>query len=330
MSVKTSKELIAEGYKAVSSASYCPKKLTAIHTGIAAGVSFLVALLTYLLGTGIGDTGGLSGIGLRAALETAQSTLQIAISVLSPFWSLGFIAAVLCMMHGQEMGPRTLLQGFRHFGVVLRMLLLQAVMYVAVIILFAQLGSIIYTFTPFSQKLDVLVDEMVAVGATDTEAIMAYLTSVDPQIFMGVFWSLIPFMALPVLIAVVILSYRLRLAQFLVMDNPRMGAMLATFGSMRLTKRNCLRLLKLDLRFWWFYALEVLVQVLCYGDVLLPLFGVELGMNVTLASFLFFALALVCQVGLYVWKKPQIFASYAAFYNDLLPKQEDFSEPETV
>ena len=328
MSVKTSKELIAEGHKAVSSASYCPKKLTAIHTGIAAGISFLVALLTYLLGTGIGDTGGLSGIGLRAALETAQSALQIAVSVLSPFWSLGFTAAILCMMRGQEMGPRTLLQGFRHFGVVLRMLLLQAVMYVAIIILFAQLGSIVYSLTPFSQKLGVLVDEMIAVGATDTESMMAYLTAADPQTFMGIFWSLIPFMAVPVLIAALVLSYRLRLAQFLVMDNPRMGAMLATFGSLRLTKRNCLRLVKLDLRFWWFYALEILVQVLCYGDVLLPLFGVELGMDVTFASFLFFALALVCQVGLYVWKKPQIFASYAALYNDLLPKQEDIPHPE--
>ena len=87
-------------------------------------------------------------------------------------------------------------------------------------------------------------------------------------------------------------------------------------------KKNCAKLFLLDLRFWWFYGLEIVVQLLCYADLLLPLVGVQLGMNGVLASFLFYALALVCQVGLYAWKKPEVFTSYSLFYDDLLSKAQ--------
>ena len=70
------KLLINEAKQAVSAASYSPKKLTALHAGISAAVGLLVALLTYLLGSGVGNPTGLGGIGTQAALETAQTILQ--------------------------------------------------------------------------------------------------------------------------------------------------------------------------------------------------------------------------------------------------------------
>ena len=51
--------------------------------------------------------------------------------------------------------------------------------------------------------------------------------------------------------------------------------------------------------------------------------GVDLGMNEMLASFLFYALGLALQIGLYAWQKPQIIASYGLFYDDLLPKENE-------
>ena len=107
------KELIRQARQAVAESSCNPKKLAAIHTGIAAAAGLAVALLSYLLGTGIGGTGGLSGIGPRAILETAQSALNLAISILTPFWALGFVAASLRMARREDTGPRTLLTGFR-------------------------------------------------------------------------------------------------------------------------------------------------------------------------------------------------------------------------
>ena len=330
MSFQHPKDLILEARETVSSASYSPKKLALLHTGITAAASVVVALLTYLLGTGIGETGGLGGISSRAALETAQSILELAVSMLSPFWAMGFVAAALQMARRNDATPSTLLQGFRRWAAVLRLLILQAVMYFGAIIISVQVGSFLYTITPFSNQLNELVSQRVAAGTTDTEAMRELLMGLDSQVLMQIFWSMAPFLFLPALIVMVLLSYRLRMAQFLLMERPEFGAVFAVVTSFRLTKKNCLRLFMLDLRFWWFYVLDMVVLVLCYGDLILPLMGVELGMNGVLASFLFYALALVCQIVLYMWQKPQIITSYALFYDDRLPRQEEAeADPES-
>lgn len=315
------KSFISEARDAVSSASYCPKKLTLLHAGIASAASLVVALLTYLLGTGIGETGGLGGIGFRSALETAQSMLEIGVSILGPFWSLGFVAAALRLARRQQATPRTLLSGFRQWAPALRLLLLEGLIYFAVVLVAMQIGSFLYMMTPFSAQITALTEQLVASGAVDSEALNQLIAALDYETLMSIFWSMLPFMAIPAVVVIIPLSYRLRLAEFVLMNEPQFGALYAILQSFRLMKKNCLRLLRLDLQFWWFYVLEILVQVLCYGDLILPLMGVELGMNGVLASFLFYALALVCQVGLYVWKKPQIITSYALFYDHLLPRE---------
>ena len=316
------KSLVKEAKQAVAAASYSPKKLAALHTGISAAASLLVALLTYLLNTSIGDATGLDGIGTHAAMETAQSMLQLAFSILAPFWGLGFVAAALHLARQQQATPQTLLSGFRRWAPALRMLLLEGVIYFAITFAAVQLGSFLYMMTPFAAPLNQLLEQLAASGTADTAALTQLLLELDHGALMGIFWSMIPFMALPALAIIVPVSYRLRMAQFILMDQPQVGALFAIVLSFRLMKKNCLKLFVLDLRFWWFYALEVVVQILCYGDLLLPLVGVELGMDGVLASFLFYALALVGQTGLYVWQKPQVFTSYALFYDGLLPKEQ--------
>lgn len=316
------KSLVKEAKQAVSAASYSPKKLTALHTGISAAASLLVALLTYLLSTSFGDATGLDGIGTHAVLETAQSLLELALSILAPFWALGFVAAALNLARRQQATPQMLLGGFRRWAPALRMLLLEGVIYFAIAFAAVQLGSFLYMMTPFAAPLNQLLAQLADAGTADTAALTQLLLELDHRELMGIFWSMIPFMVLPALVVIIPVSYRLRLAQFILMDQPQVGALFAIVLSFRLMKNNCVKLLRLDLRFWWFYALEVLVQILCYGDLLLPLVGVELGMSGVLASFLFYALALVGQTGLYVWQKPQVFTSYALFYDGLLPKEQ--------
>lgn len=320
------KSLIHEARRAVSAASYCPKKLTAIHTGVSAGVGLLAALFTYLLSTAGGNAVGLGGIGTQAALETAQSVLQLATSILLPFWSLGFVAAAIHMARWQQATPHTLLEGFRRWAPALRMMILQGVIYFAITFATIQLGSFLYMMTPFAAPLNALLQQMADAGTVDTTALMQLLLELDPQELMTIFWTMLPFLAVPTLVVLLPVYYRMRLAQYLLMDQPRAGALISVLLSFRLMKKHCFQLFLLDLRFWWFYALEVLVQLLCYGDLLLPLMGVELGVNGLLASLLFYALALVCQVGLYVWRKPQIFTTYALFYEALLPKEQSAAQ----
>lgn len=82
-------------------------------------------------------------------------------------------------------------------------------------------------------------------------------------------------------------------------------------------------LFKLDLSFWWFFALEILVAVIAYCDSLLPLMGIPLPMGSTVSYYLFFILSSVCQLALYWWKKGEVDMTYAHVYHALSqPRQE--------
>lgn len=312
--------LISEAQENVSAASYSPKKLTAIHAGVLAGVGLLVAVLSYLLNIGIGEAGGLGGIGTRAALETVQSVLQMASLALTPFWAMGFTRAALLYADRQSPNPQTLMSGFYCWGPVLRLLTLRALLYFAVTMLTLQVGSMLFALSPTADRI---ADMVMQAGALDADAIIALFETMDTASLFRLTLSILPYFLIPTGIALIYLSYRLRFADFLLMAAPQMGAMAAIAQSFRLTKGHILTIFKMDLRFWWFYVLEVLVTVLSYGDVVMTAFGTNWGSLDWLASLLFYAVALVVQIGLYVWRKPQVVTSYAVLFKYLLPQPED-------
>lgn len=313
------KQLVSAGREAVAAADYNPQKLIFIHAGISAAVSFLVALMTYLLELGMAQGGGLSGMSHLAALETAQALLDTLLSILSPFWALGFIAAAIHLARRESATPHTLLTGLHRWGPALRMLMAEGLIYVVVMWVGVQIGSFVYMLTPFAQQLEDLLQQLGSADLVDIEAVQQMLLALDYGALMQLLLPMLPFLFLPGLIAVILLSYRMRLAPYVLMDEPRCGAIYAITMSFKLTKKHTLELFRLDLNFWWFYLLELLITALCYGDMLLPLLGAKLAMDPVLATFLFYALALIGQVGLYVWQKPQIFATYALFYDSLIP-----------
>lgn len=314
------KQLVSAGREAVAAADYNPQKLIFIHAGISAAVSFLVALMTYLLELGMAQGGGLSGISHLAALETAQALLDTLLSILSPFWALGFIAAAIHLARRESATPHTLLTGLHRWGPALRMLMAEALIYVVVLWISIQIGSYVYVLTPFSQPLMELLQQLVpAADSMNIEAALQVLEGLDDKAILHMILTALPFTVLPGLIVIILLSYRMRLAPYVLMDEPRCGAIYAITMSFKLTKKHTLELFRLDLNFWWFYLLELLITALCYGDMLLPLLGAKLAMDPVLATFLFYALALIGQVGLYVWQKPQVFATYALFYDSLIP-----------
>ena len=317
------KILISAGREAVSGASYNPKKLALFHSGIAAAAGFLVVLMSYCLDLGMDQVGGLSGMSHLAALETAQTLLDFLLSILNPFWAMGFIAAALHLARREAATPHCLLTGLRRWAPTLRMLLTQGLIYFGVMMVGAQIGSFVYMLTPFSQPLNDLLQQLSNTDMANIATMEQLLLELDYDALVHLALSMIPFLFLPGMIVVILLAYRMRLAPYILMDEPRCGAVYAILMSFRLTKKHSLELFRLDLNFWWSYVLELLIAVLCYGELVLPLLGVELGMNQVLASFLFYALALVCQVGLYTWQKPRIFTTYALFYDGLLPQEPE-------
>ena len=132
----------------------------------------------------------------------------------------------------------------------------------------------------------------------------------------------LPFLLVALLVFVVPLFYRLRMMEFVLMDQPQNGALYAYRISKYLMRGNCWKLLKMDLRFWWFYLLEIVTACIFYADLALPLLGIELGLS---ADTLFFAaciLGLAAQAGLYIWRKPQLMTAYALVYRELMPQDE--------
>ena len=131
--------------------------------------------------------------------------------------------------------------------------------------------------------------------------------------------------ALEGLVAVPLL-FRLRFAPYLLMSKqPR--ALAAMVESVRLTRRNCLRLLKLDLRFWWYYVLQTLAAALCYGDLLLSLLGVALPWSSTAAFLLFYCLGLGAQLALFVYARPRVVTTYALAVQALQPAETPATLP---
>ena len=321
MSVSMQKQLLLEADDAVNSAAYSPRKLVLIHSGLLAGLYLLALALQYGLSQASGGAGGLAGLGTQAMLETAQVVLTFGVQILSPFWEAGLVLAALMLFRRQNPGPKSLLSGFFRFGPVLRLLILEAVIYFAVVLVAAQVGSFLYMFSPSSQQLMELTDQLAQAGSD--AAMQEILQSLDEATMKAMLMDMLPYMLIPALVMILPLSYRLRLAQYVVMDEQRVGAFYALSQSLRLTRKRCLQLLRLDLQLWWYYVLQVVVLAVCYGDMLLPLLGVQLEMSEHAASLVFYAVGLALQLGLHWWKMPQVMTAYAGFYDRLCPKREE-------
>lgn len=309
-----------EAAESLAGAAFSPGKLVLIHTAVSAGLALLTALVSFLLEQQIADTGGLSGIGSRSALETAQSLLQIANMILLPFWGVGLLWSFMHISRHESSEPRDLLMGFRLVGPVLRVKILHALILSGAIFLGCYLGMFLYTLTPLSANLYTVAEPYI------TDGVLDYAVIEDPAFIAVALWA-IPFIAGGAALAAVPLFYRLRLIEYILLDQPEKGAFHAMRTSKALMRGHRWELFRLDLSFWWFYLLELAVLALSYGDLILPVLGVDLGIHQTTAYFLFYVLALAAQLGLYVWKKPQLMATYARYYDVLRPKPQEEEPP---
>ena len=307
---------------ALASARYSPRKLVLIHTGGAMALGLLVSILTYVLDLGIAQTGGLSGIGNRATLQTLQTVLSMANTVLLPFWQIGYIFAVLQFARHQNPNPNSLFAGLRHWSVVLRGLFLKAGAVMLVIFFGTQL---LLMMTPAGISMMELSAQMAESGADP----MALLESEE---YMALMMNAMPFLLIGVLILLLPVLYLLRFSDYVMMDRPERGALFALIASIHLTRQNWKALLKLDLRFWWYYALELLIGVISYGHLLLDVAGIHIGIGGDTAMFVFYLVSLGCQLGLYVWKKNSIFTTYALAYDCISrpPEAPNSVSPEMI
>lgn len=300
------------------------RQIILLYAAVCCGLSLLSTVISVLLSDRISGTGGLGNIGLRSVLSTGQSVLPIINFIVTACLTLGYHTAILSFTRGYDAYPRTLTCGFRHFAPVIRTVLLRGLIYCGVFFVSIYISSTIFMATPSSQEftrvmapylesMTVLSDGLVI----DDAMLATALEAMKPM-----FWIL----AAVCLVLVLPLSYRLRMVDFALADDPRLGALHAILKSRYLMRRNCFALFRLDLTLWWFYAAQLVISLVCYGDMLLPMIGITFPWSDTFSYYLFLALSLALQMALYYFGMNRVYAVYAVAYDSLM---EEIPQPET-
>ena len=287
------------------------RRLVLIWSVASAVISLLASFLSFLLDTQIEQTGGLSGIGLRSVLTTAQSLLSMSTVVLIPFWKLGYMACTLKFTRGQRAEDKTLLTGFRRFGPALRMMALRYILMGAISFVVMYIGISVLSVTPLGAPLLAVIDgqeEAILAGTASEELMLAASESMMPLLIAA---------GVCCVLALLPVIYRLRLAEYRVVDEPRCGARASLRESARLMRRHGWSLVALDLSFWWYYLGLIVAIVLCYGDMILAVLGVALPFGTEAAFFIFYVIGLLAQVLLLYFKGNYVRTTYAAFYDAL-------------
>ena len=299
------------------------KKIALIFGGITVGASLLVTVVNYCLGLEIDKTGGLSNFGIRSVLSAVQTVLPIVQMCLLLCLELGYTAAMLRISRGQYTSPHTLRAGLQRFGPLLRSLLLQSLIYMGVGMLSSYLAMQVYLLTPLSKGFLEAAEPLLTSGDIETAILMA-----DEATQLDLLKSLVPMYGIMLVIFGILaipISYQYRMVNFVLLDKPGMGAVRAMRESKAMMRRNRLTLFRLDLSFWWYHGLTVLVSAVCYGDAILALLGVELPWSGDVSYFLFYGLYLIATLAMIYFLRNRVDVTYALAYEALLPKEKETS-----
>lgn len=310
-------ELKQESQQRLAETSANTTQLVLLTSGVIVAVNLLFTGLNMLLSQGIGGTGGLSGLGMRSVLQTAQTLLSYFANLVAPFLQAGFLYAMISIARGQSAPNSSLLRGFQRFGRILSYAIWQALILMALCFLIMYLSIFLFFLTPFSQGVAEILMPLMSESnlvLSDGSINMDLLPMEDLMVAM--IPLLIGYLALltPV---VIFMEYSLRLTSFLLVEGTPRGSFSSMILSWKLMKGHRWQMFKLDLSFWWFYGLEALCAAVLWLDVLLPMVGIPFPASSGAAVFLLSVAYGVLELGLHLWKKPQVDVTYAAAYDSI-------------
>lgn len=297
------------------------RKTVLFHSGVSMAVLVVVLLLNLLLESAVTQTGGLSGIGTRSVLETIQSVLSTAVNILLPFWEIGILYTTVRVVRRQPQEYSMLTRGFHRAGPVVRYYLVLIAVLFAVAMVCSNIAVMLAMFVPLPDSLETALSQIDITAIQDPEQLMEMLP-VDQLLSFMLPASIV--FALVFGGILIHLGYRFRVSQYLLVDEEKVGAVAALAFSNRLTKGNRWNLFKLDLSFWWYYALQLLITAVAYGPELLLLAGVTLPVSSGIANLLFYLLYTVLTLALSWWAGAYVQASYACAYEQLKTPPEEY------
>lgn len=294
------------------------KNIVFLYGGISLGLSALVTVVNYAAGLEMSNHGGLSNIGIRSLLSTIQTVLPMVQSLAMMALQLGYLNASLRISRGQYASPNSLRMGYQRFWPLLRLNLMQGLIYMLIVMVSAYLSIQLFLVTPFGSKVLTLAAGVM--GASDPMSMM------DEATYLAISEAIMPLF--PIWGAVFLLLflpifYKFRLASYLLIDNPQMGTGMLLRESSRLMKRNRFALFRLDLSLWWYFLLSVLATVVGYGDVIFSMLGISLPFSDTVGYFLFYGIYLVLELAILYFFLNSVSVTYALAYQSLCPEKEE-------
>lgn len=293
-----------------------PKKLIYAYGGITLAISLAVFLANLWLEKQISGTGGLGNMGSRAILLTAQQAIPVLSSIAAMCLNLGFLGGLMRISRGQYADHTDLKAGFRKLWALIRLDMIQMLLYIAIGFLAMQVGSLLFSFTPWAGPL---MEEIYPIYASGTMEIPVERAK-------ELLEMMIPLLIVMGIVFVVILLpflFRMRMALFFLLDDPRGRAMAAIRESNRIMRGRFGQMLKIDLRLWMYYLAQVAVMVVLWGDMILAMLGIPFPVDPALFAGVLFVVSLALQFANQVFLRPAAEVTYLTAYDALREKPAD-------
>lgn len=295
------------------------KRIVLLYAALALGMAALVTAVNYVLGLQMDNYGGLSHLGTRKILSSIQTMLPLAQSVLTLCLEVGYLAAMLRIARGQYVSPQTLRLGLDRFWVLLRCSIFKNLIVMANVFLGVYLGIMIFMMTPLSEPaIEVLSPYLAEMTVMDSTLALEEAAYAE---FAATMLPAYAICAVSIGLLTVPVLYSYRMVNYIIIDRPAIGALAALRESKLMMRHNRFALFKLDLRLWWYYAAMLAATVLCYGDGILPLLGVEMPWNGDVSYFLFFAAYLAVLFAVYYFLRNRVEVAYGLAYDALRPQE---------
>lgn len=293
-----------------------PQKVVYSYAGITLAVSALLTLVSLLLDNRIANTGGLSNLDTRAILSTIGQALPMVASLAAMCLELGYLHAMMRISRGQYADHTDLKVGFQRFWPLLRMVILQGILYMGIGFLAFQVSFTVFMLSPWSGPvMDVLIP-----------LVEAGVTTMDEALVMELSGQLVPLL---VMFGIAFLAiwipflYWFRMANYCLLDNPRAGALAALRTSRKLMRRRFGAMLKIDLSLWPYYLATLVMTLVLWLDQILPLLGISLGMDPQLLYLVCYGCALVIQFVIQITLRNRVETIYLLAYESLREKTKD-------
>ena len=300
-------------------ASSAQKKIVMIYAALTLGMAMLVMVTDYVLELQIDNFGGLSNLGKRSMLSSLQSMLPMAQSLISMCLDVGYLAAMLRIARGMYTSAQTLRLGFDRFWLLLRCAIFKGLILSGVMFTCLYFGILIYMLTPFSDAAVEIVAPLVSqMSVLDSQLV------IDDATYTALMEAMVPAFAICGVMLLALggpVLYNYRMVNYVVVDKPAIGALMALQESKKMMRGHRLQLLKLDLSLWWYHLAFAGAMVICYGDVLLPMLGVELPISATAAYFLFYGLYLAVSFAVLFFLRNRAEVAYALAYDAVKPEE---------